>query len=154
MKRLVFIMMLGAAGLVLNNQLHAQVRVSINIGNQPAWAPQGYDDAQYYYLPDMDMYYDVPAHQFVYMNNRRWVRTAVLPPSYRRYDLYKIHKVAINDRNAYRYYDRDRKQYAQYRGKFDQQPIRDSRDERYTRNRNNWDNNRFKGGNDRQHGRH
>jgi len=153
MKQLIFIMILIPAGLLFTNRSQAQVSVSVNIGNQPAWAPEGYDDAQYYYIPDMDVYYDVPAHQFVYMNNRRWVRTAVLPANYRRYDLYKVHKVAINDRNAYRNYDRDRRQYAQYRGKFDQHPIRDSRDDKYSRNRNNWQNNRFKGDNSGEEGR-
>jgi len=156
MKRLIFIMLLIPAGLLFTNRSQAQISLSINIGNQPEWAPEGYDEAQYYYIPDMDVYYDVPAHQFLYMSNRRWVRTAVLPANYRRYDLYKVHKVAINDRNAYKNHDRDRQQYAQYRGKFDQHPIRDSRDDKYSKNKNNWHNNRFNGhndkkGNDRRH---
>jgi len=152
MKKLIFIMMFIPAGLLITNHLQAQVSVSVNIGNQPAWAPQGYDDAQYYYLPDLDMYYDVPAHQFIYLSNRRWVRTAVLPPAYRHYDLYKIHKVVVNEKNPYKYHDRDKQQYAQYRGKFDQQPIRDSRDEKYAHNRNNWDNYRFKSNNGKGNG--
>jgi len=161
MKRLIFMMMFIAAGLLFANRSQAQVRVNVNIGNQPAWAPEGYDDAQYYYIPDMDMYYDVPAHQFVYQRNRRWVRTAVLPPTYQqKFDLYRVHKVAINQRDAYRFHDRDRQQYAQFRGKFDQHPIRDSKDDKYAQNRNNWDHNQFRGhpdnGKDHDHreGRH
>jgi hypothetical protein len=144
MKSIIFTVMFVTTGLLMTNHSSAQVSVSINIGNQPAWAPEGYDEAQYYYMPDMDVYYDVPAHQFVYLNNRRWVRTAVLPSAYRNYDLYRIHKVAINEREAYRHHDRDRKQYMQYRGKYDQHPIRDSHEEKYSRNKNNWDNNQFK----------
>ncbi len=154
MKTVILLAMLIPAGLITTNQIQAQVSVSVNIGNQPAWAPQGYDDAQYYYLPDMDMYYDVPAHQFVYYSNRRWVRAATLPQAYRKYDLYKVHKVVIKEKNPYKYHDRDRKAYEQYRGKFDQQPIRDSRDEKYSRNRDNWDNYRFKNNNGKAHGRH
>jgi len=148
MKRLIFMVLLVAAGLLFAGRSQAQLRVNVNIGNQPAWAPEGYDDAQYYYIPDMDMYYDVPAHQFVYQRNRRWVRTAVLPSSYQRYDLYRVHKVPINQRDAYRYYDRDRQQYGQYRGKYDQRPIRDSKDDKYAQNRNNWDRDRFRGHSD------
>lgn len=136
--------MFVSASFFFTNNAKAQVNVSISIGNQPAWAPQGYDDAQYYYIPDMDIYYDVPAHQFVYLNNHRWMRSATLPAAYRRYDLYKVHKVSINQRNAYINHDRDKRQYAQFKGRFDQQPIRDSRNEKYSNNRNNWQNNSFK----------
>ncbi|MFT3935945.1 MAG: hypothetical protein QM726_20110 [Chitinophagaceae bacterium] len=144
MKRLMFILLLIPVGLIFSTNAKAQVSISVNIGNQPEWAPEGYDDAQYYYIPDMDIYYDVPAHQFVYLSNRRWVRTSTLPPSYRKFDLYRIHKVPINQRDAYKFHDRDVKQYAGFKGKFDQHPIRDSKDNKYANNRNNWNNNSFK----------
>ncbi len=143
MKKLFVMMMLASGSLLVASHTQAQVSVNIHIGNQPAWAPAGYDNAQYYYIPDMDVYYDISAHQFVYLSNRRWVRSATLPAAYRKYDLYKVHKVALNEKNAYRYHDRDRKQYANFRGKYDQQPIRDSHDERYASNKNNWKDNRF-----------
>jgi len=153
MRRLIFVSMFVAAGLLLTNRSQAQLSISVNLGSQPAWAPEGYDETPYYYIPDMDIYYDVPAHQFVYFSNRRWVRSAVLPPAYQRFDLYRVHKVAINQRDAYKYHDRDRRQYAQYRGKYDQHPIRDSREEKYTHNRDNWDNNRFRGHDDNGRGK-
>lgn len=96
MKKLVMIMMLAGGSALMATRTEAQVSISVNIGDQPAWAPEGYDEAQYYYIPDMDVYYDVPVHQFVYLSNRRWVRSATLPAAYRGYDLYKVHKVAIN----------------------------------------------------------
>lgn len=40
--------------------------VGINIGSQPDWGPVGYDHADYYYMPDIDSYYDINAHQYVY----------------------------------------------------------------------------------------
>ena len=149
MKKLVFIMMLASGSILISHQAQAQVNVNISIGNQPAWAPEGYDDAAYYYMPDLDIYYDVPAHQFVYLSGSRWVRSSSLPAAYRGYDLYKVHKVAMNERNAYQNHDRDKKQYASFRGKYDQQPIRDSRNEKYNSNKNNWNNNRF--ANDNNH---
>ncbi len=131
MKKLVFTMMLATAGIAMTNKAQAQVSVSINISNQPARAPEAYDDAAYYYMPDPDIYYDMPAHQFMYLSGSRWVRSASLPAAYRNYDLYKVHKVAINEKNAYLHHNRDKKRYASFRGKYDQQPIRDSRNDKY-----------------------
>lgn len=144
MKKLMVAILFFLGGLLYSGQSHAQLHISINIGDQPAWAPEGSDNAQYYYIPDMDIYYDVPAHQFVYLQNRRWVRSSVLPSSYRKFDIYKVHKVAINQPNAYRNHRKDKSEYAQYRGKFDQTSMRDSHDERYKENHDNWNNNRFK----------
>lgn len=152
MKRIIFPLLIVVAGLFVSNQLHAQVSISLNIDNQPAWAPEGYDDAQSYYIPDMDMYYDVPAHQFVYQRNRQWVRSSTLPSAYRKYDLYSVHKVPMNQRNAYKNYNRDRRQYAQFKGKYDQHPIRDSKDNKYAQNRDNWNNHRFRKQSDNRQG--
>lgn len=144
MKKIIFTMVFASASLFITNNTKAQVHVSINIGSQPAWAPQGYDNAQYYYMPDMDIYYDVPARQFVYLSNNHWMRSSNLPAAYGRFDLYKVHKVSINQRNAFMNHDRDRKQYAQFKGKFDQQPIRDTHNDRYSNNRNDSPNNNSK----------
>ncbi len=148
MKKLIKISLFVLIGLLPVIKTTAQVHVTINIGDQPAWAPEGYDDAAYYYIPDMDMYYDVAAHQFLYLQNRHWVHTSILPAQYRKYDLYRVHKVAINKANAYKYHRQDKTQYAQYRGKYDQTPIRDSHDDKYKNNHDNWNNNRFKKGNE------
>jgi hypothetical protein len=147
MKKIFFALFLFAASAIITNQLQAQVSINVNIGNQPAWAPEGNDDAQYYYIPDADIYYDVPAHQFVYLSNGRWVRATTLPTAYRKFDLYKVHKVVINEKNAYLHHDVHVKEYAPFKGKYDQTPIRDSREERYASNKNNWKNNRFQNGN-------
>jgi len=157
MKKIVTATLILFAGLLSGNTLRAQVQIHVNIGDQPAWAPEGYDDAQYYYIPDMDIYYYVPAHQFIYLHDRHWVRTTVLPEQYRKYDLYRVHKVPINKEDAYRYHRQDRDQYAQYRGKFDQTSLRDSHDDKYKGNRENWDKDHFKKGghgrgDDKNHG--
>jgi len=109
----------------------AQVSVNINIGSQPVWGPVGYDYVEYYYLPDIDMYYHVPTQQYLYLVNGRWVFSRILPPYYSNYDFYRGYKVVINEPRPYMYHDRYRANYAQYRGRMGQPVIRDSRDSRY-----------------------
>jgi hypothetical protein len=115
----------------------AQLRVNIgvNIGSQPAWGPVGYSHADYYYMPDIDAYYDIPTHQYIYYDNNVWVRRTYLPARYSNYDLYHGYKVVVNERNPWERDDVYRSRYANYRGRHDQVVIRDSRDERY---RNHW----------------
>jgi hypothetical protein len=116
---------------------NAQIRasVNINIGSQPDWGPVGYDQANYYYMPDIDTYYDVPAHQYVYFQNNRWIRAASLPGRYSNYDLYNGYKVVVNQSNPWNRADYYRSQYASYRNRRGQAVIRDSRDSRY---QNHW----------------
>lgn len=150
MKKLVFTAVLVICCLsfkLADAQVH--LSVGVNIGAQPEWGPVGYDHADYYYMPDIGVYYDVPAHQYVYLNNGGWIHSAYLPPMYRNYDIYHSYKVVVNRPEPWRY-DRDyRVKYAAYRGRRDQVIIRDSHDDRY---RNHWhDNGRHEGG-DRGHG--
>ena len=128
---------------------YAQIHISlgVNINNQPDWGPVGYDHADYYYMPDIGVYYDVPSHQYVYMDNNVWVRRGYLPERYRDYDIYHGYKVVINQPRPW-VRDADiRARYGQYRGRRDQVVIRDSHDDRY---RNHWhDNGRHQGGDNR-----
>ncbi len=120
----------------------AQIRVNVNIGSQPEWGPVGYNYANYYYMPDIDTYYSIPTHQYIYYQNNDWIRTSYLPSRYRNYDLYHGYKVVINDRDPWLRDNEYRERYANYRGRRDQIIIRDSPDERY---RNHWDNGKHKG---------
>lgn len=106
----------------------AQVHVSINIGDQPTWGPSGYDYVEYYYIPDMDAYYDVRSRVYIYNNGGRWVRTTYVPARYRNVDLYRVHKVVINERDPWLRHDRYRTEYRVYRGRHDQVAIRDRHD--------------------------
>ncbi|PIF29870.1 hypothetical protein CLU81_0254 [Flavobacterium sp. 9] len=99
----------------------AQVSVNVNIGTPPNWGPQGYDNSRYYYLPDIDIYYDVTQSQFIYDNNGRWIRENRLPARYRQYDLYGGYKVVLNDYRGnapYTYHSKHRANYPKgYHGK-------------------------------------
>ena len=56
----------------------AQVNINININTAPSWGPALPTGAQYYYLPTVGGFYDVPARQYVVSRNGKWVRTATL----------------------------------------------------------------------------
>lgn len=83
--------------LLLSNLAIAQVSVNVNIGSPPPWGPVGYTEVEYYYLPDVEAYYDVHATQFIYFSNGRWIRAGYLPRRYRNYDLYGGYKVVLTD---------------------------------------------------------
>lgn len=89
----------------------AQVRVNINVGLQPAWGPKGYDYARYYYMPELDIYYDVSNRNYRYHNGKRWVSHRTLPKRYRKYDLYRTHKVVVNEARPWRNHHAYHKKY-------------------------------------------
>jgi len=130
MKKLILCIIIFFSTAIFKNA-NAQVSVNINIGSQPVWGPVGYDYAEYYYMPDMDMYYYVPRHQFVYLSNGNWVFSASLPARYRNYDLNNTYKVVINEPRAYLHYNVDRVRYSRYRGNHNQVIIRNSNEPKY-----------------------
>ncbi len=129
----------------------AQVHVGINIGVQPLWGPVGYDQANYYYLPDIDAYYDVVHARYVYFEGGRWINRPNLPPRFANYDIYHGYKAVINEPSPWLHADRYRTQYASYRGRHDQQIIRDSHDDRYRANPHHPEHNMYHGGHDDHH---
>ncbi len=130
------------------NQISAQIRFSFNIGLQPLWGPIGYDHVENYYLPEIDAYYNVDSRMYTYISYGRWVNTRSLPWRYRNYDLYSGYKVVMNDSRPFLHYDRDRVKHASYRGRHDQEPIRDSREQKYFENKNHPQHNEWKGNRD------
>lgn len=110
----------------------AQVRINanINIGSQPLWGPVGYDHVDYYYLPDVDVYYSVPERRFIYLDGGRWVFAASLPTRFGSINLYTVPKIVINEPRPYLRADVYRVKYKGWKGPR-QIVIRDSDDERY-----------------------
>jgi hypothetical protein len=102
-------------------QTQAQVAVNVNVGTPPAWGPAGYSNVDYYYLPDVEAYYDIRASQFIYFGNGKWNRNRYLPGPYRTYNLYNGYKVVLNDyhgRSPYTYFKNHKvKYYKGYKGK-------------------------------------
>lgn len=83
--------------LIISSMMNAQTSININVNTPPLWGPSGYSSIRYYYLPDMEMYYDVNDEMFIYFHNGIWLRRAYLPYMYRNYDLYDGYKVVINN---------------------------------------------------------
>jgi hypothetical protein len=117
----------------------AQVSVNVNIGtppppvvvvkpqpkvvvvSPPEWGPVGYDNMEYYYLPDIQVYYDIRAAQYIYYGNGNWIRSKRLPSHCRNYNLYNGYKVVLNDYHGntpYVYFNAHKvKYYKGYKGK-------------------------------------
>ncbi|MCX6231280.1 MAG: hypothetical protein NTZ33_07030 [Bacteroidetes bacterium] len=91
--------------ILLAASTQAQISVNLNIGSPPRWGPAGYNDVQYYYLPDVESYYDVRASMFIYFSGGVWIHRSYLPGRYRNYDLYGGYKVVMNDYHGNRPYE-------------------------------------------------
>ena len=112
------------AGIILvvsANTMEAQVSVNVNLGQPPAWGPVGYSAVDYYYLPDIQAYYDIRNTQFIYFGGGKWNRSRNLPNQYRNYNLYNGYKVVLNDYHGSRPYSNFKnhkvKYYKGYKGK-------------------------------------
>lgn len=124
MKRSIILAAIFALGIAVKSD--AQVSVSINIGNQPAWAPVGNVSTPFYYIPEMNVYFDVARAMYIYPNGNQWVYVKNLPTRYRQYNMYNVYKVPVNrGGKPYLMNSRDLAnygKYASYHGK--QQAIR------------------------------
>lgn len=127
--------MVIVAGSFLYSNAQLSVHLNANIGVQPAWAPVGYDRADYYYIPDIETYYSVSRRRYVYQRGNRWIFSSSLPPRYRNFDIYHAHKVVINEPDPYFHHEENRRRYAEFRGRHDQEIIRESNDAKYYENR-------------------
>ena len=129
-------MTLLIAATIYTASASAQINVNINITTQPVWGPTGYEHVDYYYLPDADIYYYVPDKVFIYNNGNSWKRSRNLPSKYKNVDLYQTHKVVINGVDKpYMSHEKYQQQYNGFKGKHDQTPIRDSKEEKYFENK-------------------
>ena len=119
-KLVVLVMVLFFAGAV-----QAQISLRFNVGSLPEWAPSGYSGVRYYYLPDVEAYYDVQSSNFIYYEGRSWVRRSYLPYRYRNYDLYNGYKVVMNNYHGNTPYYNHREYRTKYaRGQYNREPQR------------------------------
>jgi hypothetical protein len=101
--------------LFLASAVQAQVSVKVHMGVPPPWGPVGFSEARYYYLPDVEAYYDVPSSMFIYNSGGTWVHRAHLPGRFKNYDLYGGYKVVMTDYRGdapYTHFREHQKQYA------------------------------------------
>jgi hypothetical protein len=95
--------------------------VNVNVGTPPVWGPVGNDNVEYYYLPDIEVYYDIRASQYIYFGNGHWIRVGKLPKHCRNYDLYHGYKVVLTDYHGHspytHFHSHKKKYYKGYKGK-------------------------------------
>ncbi|MDR2956299.1 MAG: hypothetical protein LBV43_14590 [Prevotella sp.] len=139
MKKLILILaILTTSGLYnLSTAQNINVNININVNKQPAWGPEGYDYVGYYYFPDLDIYFDVDNSLFYYSSGGKWVSNKYLPDKYRKYDLYNLYKVVINDSQPWIQNKKHKKEYSNYKGDKTQNPIRYSTDTKYNTSKSN-----------------
>ncbi|MBO2013121.1 hypothetical protein [Hymenobacter negativus] len=52
----------------------AQAQININVNTAPPVVVGAPADAQYYYVPEINGYYDVPARRYIVLRNGKWAR--------------------------------------------------------------------------------
>jgi hypothetical protein len=109
-----------------------------NIHSQPQWGPVSYEYVEYYYLPEIGVYYDVSGSQYIYKNKSLiWERSKRLPFPYRNTDLFSTYKAVINQPEPYLQHMFYVVRYTNYKDEHPRQlSIRDSNDSRYAKVRN------------------
>jgi len=98
--------------LFLGAESKAQVSVNVNLG-VPTWGPSVTTE-EYYYLPDVNSYYDIRARQFIYYNNGGWIRANQLAPRYRGYNLKGGNIIVLHDyhgKSPYNHYKQHKIKY-------------------------------------------
>lgn len=102
------------------------------ISIQPLWGPTGYNLASYYYLPDIEAYYDVPEKKFIFSEKGKWIFSPSLPDKLKDFDLFSAYKVVLNRPHPYYNFNAHRVRYARFKGQFNrQQSIKDSTNPKY-----------------------
>lgn len=137
MKKLIIALSLFFA-IGLANPVGAQnINININVDKQPSWGPTGYDYAEFYYFPDINIYFDVNSSIFHYLSGSKWVSNQYLPSKYSKYDLYNMYKVVVNGKQPWLQNKNHKKSYSAYKGNKTQQAIRYSSNSKYNTSKNN-----------------
>jgi hypothetical protein len=145
-----------AAGIILlvSSTSNAQLSINLNIGTAPVYQNSANVAVDYYYMPDIESYYDVRANQYIYLERGNWIRSRNLPNQYSRYNVNNGYKVALNDYHGnrpYTNYNNDKtRYYVGYRGEnqrtvqyqndnridYNKKEVKNSKNNRYASNSN------------------
>ncbi len=104
MKKLFLIPAIAASSLMFQSasaQIH--LGLHINLGAPVVYTAPApvYDDADYYYLPDVEAYYSVSRHCYYYNDGNNWVSAAYLPGAYRDFDLASARRFEVHEARPY-----------------------------------------------------
>jgi len=64
--------------------------------SNPQWAPPYYPGARYYYLPDIECYYDLSANEFIYLYDGQWNYSRTIPYMYSNFQLDNCFTVVLS----------------------------------------------------------
>lgn len=144
-----------------SSSMNAQVSISVNIGVPTVYAPVVVRPApvvyapvvyapvvqapvEYYYIPDIQCYYDVQATQYIYLASGAWTRSYSLPSHYN-YNINNGYKVVLTDCHGARPYANysihKTKYYKGYRGASHKNVVYNNNQNNYNNNQNNYNNN-------------
>ena len=106
---------LAAFIIMFTLQSNAQFSINLSLGSRAQYQNHYRDNnvTNYYYLPEIEAYYDINSAVFIYNGPRGWVRSSYLPEYCRNYDVNRGYKVAINYRgnSPYANFNYDRQKY-------------------------------------------
>ena len=136
MKKIIIIMSVFA-GVLFAGATKAQINISINIGSQPDWGPSGYNHVDYYYLPDINTYYNVTTAEYIYLTGNKWHFAKRLPNRFSSYNIYNAYKVVVNRPYPYQNNTYDIQHYGQYKNYHPQPMLRDNKAYKAMRNNGN-----------------
>ena len=88
-----FAFVFGAFAALASPAAHAQVSINAQFGH-PAWGPAVPAGAQYYYVPELDGYYDLASRNYIVRHDGRWVPVATVPG----YNPASFHPVVVDYR--------------------------------------------------------
>jgi hypothetical protein len=108
MKKLILMSAIAISGLMVqsaNAQIHLGIHV--NLGGPVVYTAPApvYEDADYYYLPDVEAYYSVSRHCYFYNDGYNWVSAAYLPGAYRDFDLANARRFEVHEARPYMHND-------------------------------------------------
>lgn len=95
----------------------AQINVNIEFGRPPSWGVPTTYRCRFYFLPDIDAYYDIKWNRFLYLYRGKWVSSRNLPSMYRGYNLNRAYKVPIRGYFGSRPYDNYYRDRSPYKGR-------------------------------------
>ena len=107
-------LILAAIFLTIAGYSNAQVSIEVAILTPPLWGPVGYSEARYYYLPDIESYYDIKNSTFIYLDGNNWISDSKLPARFTNYDLdhgYKVVLTGYIGNTPYTHFKENKKQY-------------------------------------------
>lgn len=74
---------------------NAQISINVNLGSRPQYHDRYENQVRYYFLPEIEAYFDIQAGIYIFNGSRGWVRSNYLPEYCSNYDVNRGYRVAL-----------------------------------------------------------